>query len=160
MHSCAWVRFHPTTSFSLSLSFSTSSGQPRAQTDLSSRHISHFHHRLVVEVTLPPFLLSSPSSSLRFLIIILFLQFPHRFSTLILRIAHSAQTPAVAGSKRNYSYLPPALSDSRLFRGGHPSPLPPPLSPHSPTGRAILFLSFSFSLARSLSLPSVTQLGN
>lgn len=35
----------------------------------------------------------------------------------------------VAGSKRNYSYLPPTLSDSRLFRGSRPSHhLPPPLS--------------------------------
>lgn len=28
----------------------------------------------------------------------------------------------VAGSKRNYSYLPPTLSDSRLFRGSSPIP--------------------------------------
>lgn len=54
----------------------------------------------------------------------------------------------VAGSKRNYSYLPPTLSDSRLFRGSRPSHHPslPPL--------ALLPLLFSFFLCTS-SLSSI-----
>jgi len=128
----------PSFSFaSLYASSSSSSGQLRAR----GRPILPSHLASTIAMWWPLFLLfsfppfSTPLLFLVFLLLFSFFHSPHWFSTLILRIVHSAQTPAVAGSQRNYSYLPPTLSDSRLFRGSRP-PLRHPIS-----------LSFSFRLS-------------
>lgn len=57
----------------------------------------------------------------------------------------------VAGTKRNYSYLPPTLSDSRLFRGNRPPSSISSLLSCCPSSPLVLY-SWSLSLLFFLSL--------
>lgn len=159
---CAWVRFHPHHISPLLLLVSLA--------DLSSRHLTSTIANVLLLLLISPLFsfsfllpLQPPhltSSYYYFLSSILSLSLPSLaplFSTpspailytLILRIAHSRSNPDCrAGSKRNYSYLPPTLLDSRLFRGSRP-----PSLPHCPSPcLAILFLFLSISLSLYLAL--------
>lgn len=88
---------------------------------LSSLLSSSFSYYYSLSSILPPFTLPSPSPPPP----------PTRPHPGLLR-SYPTYCPfrsnpgCVAGSKRNYSYLPPTLSDSRLFRGSRPSHHPPP----------------------------------
>lgn len=116
-----------------------------AATDLSSRQ------RLASTIAVcdgrsSSFLPLFPSFVLVFLLLFSFFHFPPPLPSPPLARPHPglprsyptycpfrSNPGCVAGSKRNYSYLPPTLSDSRLFRGSRPSHHPPPLSLFHPS---------------------------
>lgn len=130
----------------------------RAPADLSSHRISLPRIADTIWLFFPPFLLS-------LFVLTSFSFFFYYYSSLSLipslcAILYSYPTycpfrsnlDCVAGTKRNYSYLPPTLSDSRLFRGNRlPSSISPFLScyPSSPLF-PLFFLFLSLSLPFSL----------
>jgi len=162
------VRLGPLSSHHVFLSFSillVSFACARARTArLILPSTSCFHHRGMWR----SLFLLSPSLlffHLRFILLFSFFHssfLPSSLSHLGLLRSYPMYCPfhsnpgCVAESKRNYSYLPPTLLDSRLFRGSRPSHYPPRFL--SPPILFLLLLSSSISSLSSIFVIKLFQL--